>query len=138
MSLLRAYRETRYAAAGITVRIGRPVPGALRVEIGRRTGVLLTAWNPQSRRMPEGWNRRMQWRLRARLRGFATMTAEGSLRSWHEDMVLAVGDFARLLRLARVFRQRAVVVLRAGAKVALHPLPARSAGRGCRLLGETC
>jgi hypothetical protein len=72
---------------------------------------LVTAWNPRSRRMPDGWNRRMQQRLRECLRRFAMIDAAGSLGGWHEAMLLVAGDPRPVVRFAARFRQRAVVVL---------------------------
>src|SRR3954467_12289085 len=75
--LLRAYRGTTYTAAGIEVRIGRrnaALDALLRAH-GAREGVLITAWNPRSRRMPERWNHRAQDRLNGFLRRVATMPA---------------------------------------------------------------
>ena len=80
----------------------------------------MTAWNPRSRRMPEGWNRRMQQRLRQRLRRFTVVEAEGSLRRWHEAMLLVAGDPRPVTRLAILFRQRAVVRLRCALTVQLR------------------
>ena len=120
--ILRAYRLTRYRAADHEIRIGRRSPDALFAQLQSRTGTLLTAWNPLSRRMPAGWNARMQRRLRLRLRRFSVLEAEGSLRGWHEAMLLAAGPPARALLLARRFRQRAVVVLRQGANARLYLL----------------
>ncbi len=119
--LLRAYRDTVYRADGIDVRIGRRCPGKLLARLGTRTAVLLTAWNPGSRRMPSGWNNRMQRRLRQCLRRFRAIDAHGSLRRWHEDMLLvAAGDPRPVVRLAARFRQRAVVILRDGDRTRLR------------------
>jgi hypothetical protein len=103
--LLRAYRETEYRACGLVVRIGRRSP---------LTGVFITAWNPYSRRMPEGWNHRMQSGLRERLRRFKTQPADGVLKRWHEAHLLVAAEPRPVLRIARVFRQRAIVVLQRG------------------------
>jgi hypothetical protein len=113
--LLHAYRRTRYRAGGHQIRIGRRAPDALFAQLGTRTATLLTAWNPYSRRMPDGWNHRMQRRLRLRLRRFAVLDAEGSLHGWSEAMLLVGGPPPRAIRLARQFRQSAVVSLRRGA-----------------------
>jgi hypothetical protein len=110
--LLRAYLRTAYVSAGITVRVGHRAPDALLA--GTKVAVFVTAWNPMSRRMPEGWNRRMQLRLRQRLRRFTIADAESSLLRWHEAMLLVTGDPRPLIRIARIFRQCAVVVVRRG------------------------
>ena len=112
--LLRAYRQTGYRAGGITVRIDRHVPDILFAMAGARAAVIVTAWNPMSRRMPDGWNRRMQQRLRQCLYRFVVIEAEGSLRRWHEAMLLVGGDPQRIARIAARFRQHAVVVVRRG------------------------
>jgi hypothetical protein len=113
-ALLGAYRRTRYSAEGVVVRIGRRVPSALLVRVGGPEAVLVTAWNPFSRKMPLGWNARMQRRLAERLRRFVVLPADGRLGPWHEAHLLVGADARRMVRLARVFRQRAVVVLRRG------------------------
>jgi len=106
--LLRAFRQTRYTAAGVVVRIGR------RDRLRPRVAVFITAWNPRSRRMPEGWNRRMQLRLCERLRRYRTLPADGALHRWHEQHLLVVADPRPVLRLARLFRQYSVVISRRG------------------------
>jgi hypothetical protein len=120
--LLRAYRLTRYRAAGHAIRIDRLVPDALFDRLAVRAAVVLTAWNPRSRRMPEGWNRRMQQRLRQWLRRRVVVEAEGSLHRWHEAMLLVAGDVRPAIRLAARFRQRGVVILRRGQKARLRLL----------------
>ena len=108
-ALLAAYRATSYRACGVEVRIGRRVTGLA------QPAVFLTAWNPRSRRMPAGWNRRMQQRLRACLAACPELhAAEGSLRRWREEMLLAGIPPARAVVLARRFRQHAVVVVMPG------------------------
>jgi hypothetical protein len=107
---------------GNDVRIGRRAPEALFARVGARGATLMTAWNPTSRRMPEGWNHRMQRRLRQCLRRFKILDAEGSLHRWHEAMLLVAGDPRPVVRLAVRFRQRAVVMLRRGRKVRLRLL----------------
>jgi hypothetical protein len=118
--LLRAYRDTVYRAEGTDVRIGRRCPGMLLERLGARTAVFLTAWNPRSRRMPDGWNNRMQRQLRQCLRRCNVIDAQGSLRCWHEAMLLVAGDPRPLVRLAARFRQRAVVMLRGRQEVRIR------------------
>jgi hypothetical protein len=120
--LLRAYHDTNYRADGIDTRIGRRCPGETLARLDARTAVFLTAWNPWSRRMPAGWNDRMQQRLRQCLRRFRAIDAHGSLRRWHEDMLLVAGDPRPMVRLAARFRQRAVVILRDGDRTRLRLL----------------
>ena len=92
--------------------------------LGARQGTLVTAWNPRSRRMPEGWNRRMQARLRQCLRRFVVIEAEGTLGGWREAMLLVTGDARPVVRLARRFRQCAVVILCCGRNTRLQLLAA--------------
>lgn len=114
--LLKAYRATCYEAAGVVIRIGRrsAAMDALLGRMGTRGGGFIAAWNPLSRRMPEGWNRRMQRRLAERLRCWTCVPALGSLRRWHEAHVLVAADARQLVRLARLFRQRGIVVVERG------------------------
>jgi hypothetical protein len=120
--MLRAYRDTAYRVDGIAVRIGRRCPDALFDRLNAGVAVLLTAWNPRSRRMPDGWNRRMQQALRRRLRRFVVLEAVGALQCWREEMLLVAGDPRPGIRLAGRFRQRAVVILRRGQKARLRPV----------------
>lgn len=113
--LARAYRQTEYSAAGCIVLIGRRTPDRLFQALGARSAVFITAWNPMSRRMPDGWNQQAQCRLRERLRRFGSVSADGTLGRWHEaHLLVAVPDMRRMVRLARIFRQRAVVVIQLG------------------------
>jgi hypothetical protein len=114
--LLRAYRETHYEAAGIAIRIGRRAPAidALLRGLHSKQAGLITAWNPASRRLPDGVNRRRQLRLREHLRRTRFIAAHGHLRHWHEDKLLAAADPRRLALIARRFGQSAIVVVRAG------------------------
>ena len=112
--LLRAYRQTRYSAGGMVVLVGRRVPDALFAQVGARAAVFVTAWNPRSRRMPSGWNARMQRRLAERLRRLAVVPADGTLGRWHEAHLLVAVDLRRMLRIARIFRQLGVVAMRRG------------------------
>jgi len=102
--------------------IGRQAPNALFTRLGARRATLVTAWNPRSRRMPDGWNRRMQQQLRQRLRRFRVVDAAGSLRRWHEPMLLVAGDARPVVRIAGWFRQHAVVSVRRGDRVRLRLL----------------
>jgi hypothetical protein len=120
--LLRAYRSTRYEADGISVFVGQrsDAMDALLRRYGARVGAFVTAWNPMSRRMPRGWNDRMQGALLERLRRMAVLPAEGSWRGWQEAhlMVLAAPAYAGVV--ARLFRQRAVVVAQFGQPLRLR------------------
>jgi hypothetical protein len=109
--LLAAYRRTLYVVGDKAVRIGQ------RSEAGN--AVLITAWNPHSRRMPAGWNQRMQTRLIERLRSTQYAPATGAGRRWAEDHVMVAMPVAKAAVLARRFRQNAIVVLRRGQKTTL-------------------
>ena len=112
--LLAAYRETCYDVGGIGMRVGRRCAAMDRLLLahGVRTGVLITAFNPLSRLMPPGWNRRMQASLRQTLWRRRVLPASGSLRRWSEAHLVVFGDVPPVQRLARRFRQCAVVVVR--------------------------
>ena len=118
--VLRAYLCTTYHAGGFDMRIGGRVPDALFDRLNARVAVIMTAWNPLSRRMPDGWNRRMQVHLRRRLRRRVVLEAEGSLHRWREAMLLVGGDPRPHVRLAARFRQCAVVIVRRGHRVRLR------------------
>jgi Protein of unknown function (DUF3293) len=112
--LRRAFLETRYEAAGAVARIGRrstEIDGLL-LRLKRREGVFLTGCNPRSRRMPEGWNRRMQIRLVEAMRRLAFVPGHGTGSGWREEHMLVLADPRRALVLAWRFRQRAVVLVR--------------------------
>lgn len=133
--LLRAWRATEYRVAGAgTVRIGRR-PDAVLGRLGIRGACLLGADNPGSRRMPEGWNRRMRSRLAAWLRGVPTWPASGVGRGWQEAHVLAALPPARAHVLARRFRQAASVVLRRGQPASLVIVRASQRVRGANRRG---
>jgi hypothetical protein len=112
--LRRAYRMTRYAVDGAVVRPGRRSASFDRLlcRHGSRTGTFVAADNPLSRRMPQGWNRRMRQRLIWATRRGRMLAATGSWRGWEEAHLLLFGDPRPALRLGRMFRQRAVVVCR--------------------------
>jgi len=122
--LLRAYRQTRYEAAGIPVFVGRRSRGmdALLRRHGSRAGVFVTAWNPYSRLMPTAWNNRQQRALLARLRRRIAIQADGGWRGWHEAHALVLAAPPMVIRLARSFRQNAVVAVRPGQKAVLRLL----------------
>lgn len=115
-ALRAAYRRTVYAVPEGSVRIGRcsPVVDRLLLGTGRRDAVLITAWNPYSRRMPPGWNLRRQQALAAMLRRFPTWPAQGRARGWAEDHLLVLMPHAQGQVLARRFQQNAIIALRRG------------------------
>jgi Protein of unknown function (DUF3293) len=112
--LRQVYRMTRYEVAGATFRVGRRSPGIDRLLISRgyRVATFVSAFNPFSRRMPLGWNRRMHARLAETAHRAAAAGGKGSWRGWCEAHLLLFGDQRPAIRLARRFRQNAVVVVR--------------------------
>jgi len=90
--------------------VGRRSP-KIEAMLDGRPGGFVTAWNPWSRRHPQGWNRRMNLALQQSLRRLPHWPGRGSGRRWHEEHFLVRGDPRRLLVLARRFRQRAILVV---------------------------
>ncbi len=122
--LAAAYRNSHYSVAGLDLRIGRrngALDGVL-AGLGVREAVLITAWNPASRRMPLTWNSKMMAKLRHRLGTTPALPAQGAGRIWSEDHLLVIGDRRRLAKLARLFGQAAIVGLKRGQGVRLLPL----------------
>ena len=112
--LLAAYRRTAYEAGdGAVARVGSAAAAveALLRRLGARRGAFVTAWNPRSRRMPRGWNERMQGRLRKAARHLAMAEGWGRGEGWAEQMLLLAADPRRIAVLARRFRQNAIVAL---------------------------
>lgn len=116
-----AYLRTDYEAAGIVVRIGRrsAAMDALLRARGVRGAAFVTAWNPFSRKMPRGWNERMNARLRHVARGRVVAEGWGSARGWREAHLLVAADRRWIMRVARLFRQNAVVTLAPGRRARL-------------------
>jgi hypothetical protein len=114
--LRASFLRTTYEAGGIACRIGSrsAAMDALLRARGRSSAGVVTAWNPFSRRMPPGWNARMQSRLREAARGRVLAEGWGRGRRWAEHHLLIAGDKRRLARLARRFRQHAIVLLAPG------------------------
>jgi hypothetical protein len=122
--LRHAYRKTRYCVAGLDLAIGRRSSALDGLLAGMRVreAVLITAWNPRSRRMPRLWNERMMAALRLRLGTETALPAHNEWHGWAEDQLLVPGDRRRLAVLGRLFRQAALVGLRRGQDVRLLPL----------------
>lgn len=114
--LRAAFLRTGYEAGGVVVRVGRrsAAMDALLRRRGVRAAGFVTAWNPFSRPMPLGWNRRLQARLGEAMRGAVLAEGWGVGRGWAEHHLLLAGDPRRIAVLARRFRQYAVVTLRPG------------------------
>jgi Protein of unknown function (DUF3293) len=123
-----AYRRSDYEAAGAVARIGRRSPAidALLLRLGARQGGFVGAWNPFSRRMPQGWNDRMLARLRDAARRLPRAEGSGGDGPWREQHLLIAADPRRLAVLGRRFRQAAIVTVRRGGParlVLLRPTP---------------
>lgn len=112
----QAYRATLYRAGDVRVRVGRRSRSAEAWLAARRApqGCFLTAWNPLSRVMPARWNARAMAALLRALRGVEWQGGEGALGRWREEMVFAAIPAREALRLARRFRQAAIVVVPRG------------------------
>ena len=114
--LLRAYRMTLYQVEGLEIRVGRhslAMDRLLRAH-GVREAVFITAYNPFSRVMPPGWNRRMQARLAEAVRRRPVLSGEGTLGRWSEAHLLIFGDSRPVRKLAGRFRQHGIVILSHG------------------------
>jgi hypothetical protein len=119
--LARAYRASGYFAGGHAARIGQRAPGldALLRSWRVREGVFIAAGNPFSRRMAAGWNMRRHAALRERLRALPHEEGKGGTKRWWEAHCFIGIGAARGRKLARLFRQNAMVALRRGAKARL-------------------
>lgn len=116
VSLATAYRRTTYRAGDTAFRIGVRNPGldSLLRAHGARQAALLSACNPWSRKMPDGWNRRMHQKLTQQLHRVATLPAEGRWHRWAERHRLVFLSQAQAATLARKYCQNAIVMLRIG------------------------
>ncbi|WP_137180113.1 DUF3293 domain-containing protein [Roseomonas sp. AR75] len=116
-----AYLRSDYEAGGISVRIGARSPhfDALLRRHRLRSAAFVTAWNPFSRRKPEGWNDRMLARMRDAARGRVLAEGIGRADGWWERHLLVRGDPRKIAVLARRFRQNAIVVIAPGRAAAL-------------------
>jgi hypothetical protein len=112
-------------AAGVRLQVGHrsAVLDDLLARSGTREAVLLTASNPRSRRMPQGWNARMMQRLRQCLRRRLVLQGESGTGPWLERQCLVLGAPAWGIHVARHFRQNAVLVVRRRQPVRLWVLP---------------
>jgi Protein of unknown function (DUF3293) len=123
--------RTEYEALGAVARVGRRSTEIDRLLLAMRcgSGGFVTAYNPFSRRMPEGWNRRMLQRLEEAVRRLPSASGHGSASGWREQHMLVGADPRRLGTLARRFRQRAIVLVRRGQPTRLVMLPSRQFAR---------
>jgi hypothetical protein len=124
--LLRAWRRTDYRAAGVHVRIGRRSAALDAVLAAWRTpeAGFVGAGNPLGRKLPAGLNHRLQARLLAAARRLPLAAGRGEGRGWAEDHLLIGAAAARLVALARRFRQLGLVLVRRGAPARLVVLRA--------------
>ena len=114
--LRAAYLRTVYRVGPTEIRIGKRGyrTDNLVHSMGVRACVLIAAGNPRSRRMPGGWNHRMERQLGQMTRHWHTAVGLGGDANWSEEHVLVAADPRVCFGLARRFRQRAVIVLRQG------------------------
>lgn len=77
-----------------------------------REAALISAYNPFSRKMPAGWNHRMQSRLADTLRHKSKLPATGQWKHWSEAHFLVFCDRRVAVKLAHLFRQNAIVIVR--------------------------
>lgn len=98
--LLRAYLRSAYrvrlcSGGAATIRIGEPLPGALRPLAGDRDWGFFTAWNPRSRPQPPASNRQAQRRLLADLQALGPLAIRPALgvgtEGWREPSLWIVG-----------------------------------------------
>jgi hypothetical protein len=119
--LFRAYGASYYFVGAHAARIGQRAPGldALLRSWRVQEGVFIAAGNPFSRRMPEGWNARRHAALRERLRRLHYVEGRGGAKRWWEAHCFIGISVSRGRKLARLFRQNAMVALRRGSEARL-------------------
>jgi hypothetical protein len=119
---LRSYRATSYRVGGLALQIGRASRrlDALLARLHVRSAVLITACNPRSRRMPARCNERATVRLAALLRRRTVLPARSGQGAWLEQQFFVDCAAAWATRLARRFRQNAIVLLVRGRPPALR------------------
>jgi hypothetical protein len=125
--LFRAYRASCYFAGAHVARIGQRAPALDALLRAWRVpeGIFIAAGNPFSRRMPPGWNARRHAALQERLRRLPYVEGKGGAQRWWEAHCFIGISAARGRRLALLFRQNAIVVLRRGAKARLEYFQAK-------------
>lgn len=99
-ALLKAYCRSAYrvrlaSGGSATIRIGEPLPVALRPLAGNRDWGFFTAWNPRSRPQTPVANREAQRRLLADLQADASLDIHSALGKgtdgWREPSFWIVG-----------------------------------------------
>jgi hypothetical protein len=98
--LLKAYCRSAYrvrlrSGGAASIRVGEPLPVALRALAGDRDWGFFTAWNPRSTPQPPAVNRRAQRRLLADLHADAALEIHPALGmgtdGWREPSFWIVG-----------------------------------------------
>ena len=98
--LLKAYRRSAYrvrlsSGGAAVIRIGEPLPVALRSFAEDRDWGFITAWNPRSKPQSPAANRKAQRRLLADLRADASLDVHPALGmgtgGWREPSLWIVG-----------------------------------------------
>ncbi|RDI99671.1 DUF3293 domain-containing protein [Dyella solisilvae] len=133
--LLAAYLATDYrvrltGGGWASIRIGHPLPPALRLLVGSQFWSVITAWNPRSQHQPRRDNRRAQQALLTNLRALADVQAirgaagVGQDGQWREPSLFLLGPKQEALdRLAQRFGQHAYVHGRGDGVARLRLLP---------------
>lgn len=129
-ALLHAYRRTAYrvrlgTGGTATVRVGEPLPAALRPLAGERDWGYFTAWNPCSEPQSPKVNREAQRRLLADLRAERGLDIHPALgvgaNGWREPSFWIVGIAPGTLeRLGERYRQNAWLAGRGAGAAALR------------------
>lgn len=110
----RGYRISRYSAGPVAARIGEPSPTADNWMAHHRAPslVLITAWNPWSKRLPDRLNELAHRRLLTALRGRPVVEGWSGNGPWQEWTVATPGGPKLGRLLCRRFRQRAFIWIR--------------------------
>ncbi|MGL4685495.1 MAG: DUF3293 domain-containing protein [Commensalibacter sp.] len=106
-----SYRKSTYIAGQVRTRIGRFPQGITEMD-RKKTWVMLSAYNPGGRLKVNGWNLRMMNALKERLSRYNFIEGEGRLGEHFEPLVMVAIAPAQGKKLARLFRQNAIVILR--------------------------
>lgn len=110
------FRASTYRAGPVVARVGRRSPSAEAWLRARRLpcAAMLTAWNPMGRRRPDGWNARAQARLVASLRPWPREEGVSGTARWQEHNLMLGLPPRAARRLARRWRQAAILLLGRG------------------------
>ncbi|QNT79537.1 DUF3293 domain-containing protein [Entomobacter blattae] len=114
----KVYAKSLYRAGPVLTRINRIPQGMENIEHGKSflEWGMVSAYNPGGKRHPEGWNHRMFAHLQQELEkaGFVYYYGIGSLYNQEEPLFMVAVPRGRLYKLARKYRQNAVVLLQKG------------------------